>query len=442
MKQKLFGTDGIRTKAGEGVLTPENLRQLGQAIATHFKKGPIILGRDSRQSGEWIQTAIVDGITSAGPTVYTLGICSTPCLAHIVKNLPAATGGIMITASHNPPSDNGIKLFNSNGDKIEGKPATTIEKIFFSKKINNTAGKKATQRQDLQEIYLTNLTKIAKGADLKPLKICIDSAAGGGWEIAQKVFTKLGAKTIEVGATPNGKNINDGCGALYPEQLAHKVKQFGADLGIALDGDADRIVLVDKTGQTWNGDRITAMLAKELKAAEKLTNNKIVLTQYANQNTINYLKKIGINAQRVINGDIAVTKRCQKIGADIGGETSGHIIYRPWLSSSDGIMIALWTASIMAKQSLELAQLWPAYQEMPQKTWNIAVKEKIPINKIAGFNNALKKIKSHLGPGSRIFVRYSGTEPKLRILVEAPDPNQMIKAGEALSNPIKQKIGA
>jgi phosphoglucosamine mutase len=271
--------------------------------------------------------------------------------------------------------------------------------------------------------------------------VCTDSAAGGIWQIAPKAFESVGATVVEVGAVPDGKNINEGSGALHPEKLAEAVIRESANLGVAFDGDADRVIIVDDEGMIWDGDRIVAVLALWLKEKERLNNDAVVVTEYSNLSAVLFLESNGIRVEKVLNGDRAVAAKCKEIGAVLGGEVAGHIIYPEWMSASDGLFVAVWLAKIAHEKGVKLSSLRPDYQNFPSKVWNIAVREREPLEEIAGWQEEFEKQREYLGTEGRAFARYSGTEDLLRILVEAKDAEKMEKAGEALSEIIKKEIG-
>ncbi|MFV0485117.1 MAG: phosphoglucosamine mutase [Candidatus Saccharimonadales bacterium] len=444
MEKRIFGrTDGIRAKVGEEPLVPKTVRRLGGAISKYFNNGRIIIGRDTRESGDWILEELEAGMQASGATVIEAGTVPTPVVALLTKQDDTADSGIVITASHNPASDNGIKVLEASGDKLSDGEEVKIEEIFFGdwEQEETSAVEPAAPIDNVAQLYCASLRELIGSEDLSSYQICIDSAAGAAYGFANEVADILGTQLVDLGPAPTGKNINADCGALYPEKLAEKMRENSSDLGAAFDGDADRIVLVDDAGNIWDGDRIVSMLATHLKSQDDLPNSTVVLTEYSNLGAVRHLEQNGIKVEKVDNGDKEVLRRCRETGATLGGETSGHIIFTPWLSSSDGIMVAFLALSIMKRTGKKLSELWPSYENLPSKQWGIDVRKKLPLEEIQGWEDALREQTESLGGEGRIFVRYSGTENKLRILVEAVDAAKMEQVGTALSNIIRKEIG-
>ncbi|MDR3298025.1 MAG: hypothetical protein LBT19_01450 [Candidatus Nomurabacteria bacterium] len=444
MEKRIFEkTDGIRAKVGEEPLVPKTVQRLGGAISKFFNNGKIIIGRDTRESGEWISQELEKGMSEAGATILEAGTVPTPVVALLVKTDESANGGIMITASHNPATDNGIKVFHSGGDKLMDSEELEIENIFFSDwpPADAAISEPVAPLEDVTFRYSSELRKFLGNEDLSEYQAYVDSAAGSTYDFINKVSSSFGVQFDEIGPNPTGENINTNCGALYPEKLSEIMRQNPVDLGVAFDGDGDRIVLVDDLGRIWDGDHIVAMIATYLKSQENLPNNTVVLTEYSNLGAIQYLEQNGIRVEKVENGDKAVARKCQEVGAVLGGEFSGHIIFTTWLSSSDGIMIAFFTLLIVKRTGKKLSELWPAYENLPSKQWGINVREKLPLSEVPGWQAELDRQTDFLGTDGRIFVRYSGTEKKLRILVDATDATKMNQVGDILSSIIEKEIG-
>lgn len=444
MEKRIFGrTDGIRAKVGEEPLVPKTVRRLGGAISRYFNNGKIIIGRDTRESGDWILAELEAGMQASGATIIEAGTVPTPVVAFLTTQDDTADGGIVITASHNAASDNGIKVLQSSGDKLSDGEEINIEDIFFGdwELTEADAVEPIAIIDEVAQKYISALRKLIGPEDLSSYQMCIDSAAGAAYGFANEVANIMNVRLAEVGPAPTGQNINADSGALYPEKLAEKMRQNPLDLGVAFDGDADRVVLIDDVGRIWDGDRIVSMLAVHLKNENNLPNNTVVLTEYSNLGAVKYLEQNGIMVEKVDNGDKEVLRLCRELGAVLGGETSGHIIFTPWLSSSDGIMVAFLALSIMKRTGKKLSELWPAYESLPSKQWGIEVRKKLPLEDIPGWQDALKEQTDFLGQEGRIFVRYSGTENKLRILVEAIDSSKMEHAGAALEQIIRKEIG-
>ena len=417
MEKQIFGqTDGIRGKAGEEPLTEKTMTRLGWALGRLSKQGVVLIGRDTRESGGWIVDCIKAGLSVMGMKVVDCGILPTPALAILVKERAEAIFGIMVTASHNPADDNGVKVFNEDGDKLSDEMELEIEDLILAGDSVVAPASVMSESVDSAEVYVECLRRQIGMHDLGKKKILVDSAAGAAFSFSKKVWNSLGVEADEVGAVPDGRNINLNCGALYPEKLAELMAKSGAELGVALDGDADRVILADGNGRLWDGDRILAALARWLRQEGKLINNTVVLTEYSN---------LGV----------------MEVGAVLGAEVSGHIIYLPWLSSSDGTMVATWFVAQLAREGKRLADVWPDYEVLPSRQWGIFVKEKRPLEEVLGWEDELGRQRAMLGNMGRIFVRYSGTENKLRILVEAADDKIMNEAGDKLSEVIKKEIG-
>lgn len=436
MEKRIFEmTDGIRGKVGEEPITKPMMRCLGLSIAKYMPDGIILIGRDTRSSGIWIVKEIVAGLKSGGRTVWDVGIISTPGLAQLTRMNDKIISGIMVTASHNPATDNGVKVFDRLGDKITDAQELDIEAIIYSNPKPRRSGLgKVFQKPNLIDDYIEALASIASNVDLTGLRVCIDSAAGGAYGIGRRVFERLGAIVFEVGEEPDGENVNS-TGALTPEVVATAVLDRGADLGVSLDADADRIIIVDETGRAWNGDRMLAALAREFQV------DRAIATEYSNLGALNYIKSQGISLDKVVVGDREVARLAHELGARLGGEQAGHIIDLNWLSSSDGVMVGIMFATLIRSRGLPLSTLWPDYDDMPQQLWNIQVREKAPLATIEGWVPALMERSQRLGTRGRVFARYSGTEKKLRILVECDDIDLLTDTGESLASIIQREIG-
>jgi len=438
MKKRIFReTDGIRGKVGEEPLTEVSMRRLGRAIGRYFKGGKVLVGRDTRESGAWIDREVSAGMSEMGCEVWDVGEVTTPCVG-ILTGMEEVAGGVMITASHNPASDNGIKVFDGRGDKLTDEEELELERIFFE---DGWAGQGAGQVIDKTVLVKNYIGKVMAGTDLSGWKVCTDSAGGGAYGLVRRAFEEVGAKVVEVGPTPDGKNINEDCGASHPEKLAEAMVREGADMGVAFDGDGDRLIMVDDEGMVWDGDRIVSVIALWLKEKGRLANNVVVMTEYSNLSAVLFLGRNGIRVEKVLNGDRAVAQKCVDIGAMLGGEVAGHIIYLPWMLASDGLFASSLVAKIAHEKGLKLSELRPDYDNFPNKIWNIEVEERKPLEDISGWNEGLKKWREYLGVEGRAFARYSGTEDLLRILVEAKDIEKVKNAGEGLSEIIRKEIG-
>ncbi|MBR3164283.1 phosphoglucosamine mutase [Candidatus Saccharibacteria bacterium] len=479
MEKRVFGaTDGVRGKAGEWPLTEGAVRRLGGAVAKWFGENEeseqgvrILVGRDTRESGEWIAREICRGIREAGGEVVETGVLMTPALQKLIERDEEAVGGVMITASHNPAEENGLKVFKANGDKLSDEEELGVEEKFFElgeeddkagvrengigEKEDGVEGTESGENGDLEDgengsddegddavgVYVSLVRDLLGQREVRGAKIVLDAAAGAGHDFSRRVFEDFGVEVEQIDAEPDGRNINSGCGALYPEKVAEKARELGC-VGVALDGDADRIVLADEEGRVWSGDRIVVLLAEYLAKRNALRGGAVVLTEYSNLATIKYLEERGIRVEKVVNGDRFVVEKCHEIGAGLGGELSGHIIYLPWLESSDGTAMALFVLKIIGEENCQLADLWADYEDYPSKQWGIKVVEKREFGEIAGFTEAIERAREELGESGRVFIRYSGTENKMRILAEGEDLEMVEKIGESLAEIVKKEIGA
>lgn len=455
MTKKIFGeTDGIRAKVGDFPLRPNVLKTLGTAIANEMTAKEFLMARDTRLSGLWMSESLTAGLKAGGIEVKDLGVIPTPAISKILEQSDFQ-GGIMITASHNPATDNGVKLFVGNGDKSDDDLELAIEKRYFAMdlepdidlpdieyvEMGTDSDSVAKYVETARSVLLEGKNSETPAAEmLKNGKIMLDAASGAGHNFSRLVFEDFGLEVEVVDPEPNGENINEGYGALHPEKLAEYCKKTGV-MGIALDGDADRAILVDEYGRIWNGDRIVAFLSSYLKAEGQLKNDTVVLTEYSNLAAINYIESQGIKVDKVVVGDRAVAQKCKEQGAILGGENAGHIIYLPWLNSSDGTFVALLAQTIMREKGCALADLWPDYEEFPNEQLGVKVREKRPLEEVPGWTKALEEAQERLNGRGRVFTRYSGTEMKLRILVEGPDFREDHEVAEALKEIIEKEIG-
>jgi len=425
MKKKYFGTDGIRGTVNQGNINGEKFFKFGLAAGTYFtnqkkNKQIAIIAKDTRLSGYTLEPALVSGLTSAGMNVFTLGPLPTNGLAMLTKKMKANMG-IMITASHNPYYDNGLKLFGPDGlklsDKIEKKIESLIDsntsKHLLNPKILGRVKRLETANDDYIKILKSNFPK---NFNLKKMKIVIDCAHGAAYKAGEKLLTSLGAKVISVGIQPNGLNINKKCGSTYPNKIQKIVKKYKANLGIALDGDADRIILCDERSKIINGDQILAMLARRWKL-KKLLKGGVVGTLMSNYGLEKFLKNEKIKFIRANVGDRYVKEKMKKYQYNLGGEQSGHIILGKFATTGDGLLVALEVLFSLRKGE-KASKLFNVFKKVPQILENITVKNKNIINQNktkAAINIANKFIKNQ----GRLLVRKSGTEPKIRIMGES-----------------------
>lgn len=448
MKQ-LFGTDGIRGKANTYPITPEIALQVGKAIAHAFGaeghgSTRAVLGKDTRLSGYMIETALTSGLVSMGMDVLEIGPLPTPAIAHLTKSMGAACG-IMITASHNPSDDNGIKIFGSDGFKLPYDVERNVESHVLGGEINSAHINtqligKAYRVEDAQGRYIEFAKSSIENHSLKGLKIVLDCANGAAYRIAPYIFKELGAEIIKVGTNPDGYNINRNCGATYPQVASSLVLKHKADLGITLDGDADRVIFCDSNGKVVNGDRIIAMCALDYKERKRLAKNTVVTTSMSNLGFHKAMKKAGIKIEITEVGDRYVITRMREGGYNLGGEQSGHIIFMDYVTTGDGIITALHILKLMMTKQKTLSELADCMEEFPQLLTNINVKQKIPIVDISSLKNIISECEASLGKNGRTVIRYSGTENKIRILVEAHNSSDVKKWTKKISAVVKKEL--
>ena len=423
---KIFGTDGIRGEAGKDI-TPIVTVKVGLAIGIYFKKNTnrILIGKDTRRSGYMIENGMVSALTSLGYDVIQIGPMPTPSIAFLTQDM-RCDAGIMISASHNPYYDNGIKVFNHKGYKIDMKEEEAIEKIYnnankleshFEKRQNIGASKRIDDVIGRYIVYIKN--SFPKDINLKDIRIVVDTANGAAYKVAPIIFSELGADVVTINNTPNGYNINAACGALYPQSLSKKVLESRADIGFALDGDADRLVVVDNKGNIINGDKILGVLALYLKNEKLLANNGMVATIMSNMALENFLSQNKINLIRSNVGDKFVLDSMIKNSYNFGGEQSGHIVFSDYAKTGDGIVSALQILALMIKSNKKSSEILNPFELYPQLQESINVSNKISLD---GLQDKYKKL---IPSDIRHVIRYSGTENKLRILLECKTSDRM-----------------
>tara|TARA_A100001011_G_C14305929_1_gene843122 strand:- start:1554 stop:2885 length:1332 start_codon:yes stop_codon:yes gene_type:complete len=443
MKKKYFGTDGIRGTVNQGNINGEKFFKFGLAAGTYFKnlkknKQTAVIAKDTRLSGYVLEPALVSGLASAGMHITTLGPLPTNGLAMLTKSMRANLG-IMITASHNPYYDNGLKLFGPDGLKLSDKIEKKIEKIIDSKTAKQLSIPKILGRvkriENANEKYIKILRKnFPKNFNLKGIKIVLDCANGAGYKAAPKLLTDLGAKVIPIGVRPNGLNINNNCGSTNPHKLLKYVKKNKARLGISLDGDADRIIMCDEKSQIIDGDQIIAMLAKRWKK-KGILKGGVIGTLMSNYGLEQFLKKEKIKFIRTNVGDRYVKEAMKRNNFNLGGEQSGHIILGKFATTGDGLLVAL-EVLFSLRKGKKASQIFNVYKSIPQILENIIVREKNIINSKKckqAINNANKIIKNN----GRLLVRKSGTEPKIRIMGESTNKTLLIKCIKIIKRSIK-----
>lgn len=453
-KQKLFGTDGIRGTANEYPMLPEIVVKIGQAIgylivnkkiASKSENYKVVIGKDTRLSGYMIEQALASGLNSMGIHVQLVGPLPTPGIGYLTRTM-RASAGIVISASHNAYQDNGIKVFGPDGFKLPDHLEKEIEALVFDKDLTQFLSQSKeigrTRRiEDAQGRYIVYAkNSFPLDYTLDGLRIVLDTANGASYKVARAIFEELGAEVISLGDDPNGTNINDKVGALYPAKLAENVLQFRADVGISLDGDADRVIMVDEQGQIVNGDHILALCALHMKQKNILNKNTLVVTQMSNYGLEKKMNEHGISVIKTDVGDKYVVQEMRKNGYNLGGEQSGHIIFLDHSTTGDGCVAALNVLSVLKETGKKMSELNAVFEDMPQILINCRVKKKASLDEITGYRELLDKYETQLEGRGRIFIRFSGTEPVIRILVEGDDKLEITNIAESLAQFLDQKL--
>jgi len=451
---KLFGTDGVRGMANIGHMSAETVLEIGRATAYvckeyHKEKGTrptIVIGKDTRLSGYMLENALTAGICSMGVDVLLLGPLPTPAVAFITQDM-RADAGIVISASHNPYHDNGIKIFSRTGYKLPDSEELEIEELVTSGRIKDirsteAAVGKAKRIDDAIGRYIVFCKNtFPESMTLDGLKVVLDCANGASYKVAPIIFSELGAEVSAIHIDPNGMNINGNCGSQFTDDLKAKVLETGAEVGLAFDGDADRLIVVDENGAEVSGDQIIAICARQYKEHGLLKNNLVVATVMSNFGFFASMKEMGIETAVTDVGDRYVLERMVQDDAVLGGEASGHLIFHNHHSTGDGIISALQLLSIMRETGKPLSELAKVMRVFPQKLVNIDVGEKPPIEKIDELPEATQKAETELGDQGRVLIRYSGTQPMCRVMVEGPTEEMTNRIAEELADMIRKSIG-
>ncbi len=447
--RKLFGTDGIRAVAGEAPLDAPTIFATGLALAFTLKKlypaPQILLGADTRESSPWISAVIAAGLRRGGAEVLNAGIITTPGVAYLTRKHQFAAG-VVISASHNPWQDNGIKVFGGDGYKLPDSTEMEIEgEIFRHLKdllpadIKDQSAPPASK--EFREEYEAFLRGVVPGLDLKGKKIVIDCANGAAAIIASELFPSLGGEIHLTHVTPNGRNINENCGALHPETVARETKSLGADLGITFDGDADRALFADARGLVVNGDGVMLVAARDMKAKAELAGDLVVATTMSNMGLEAALRSSGIGMLRAPVGDKYVLEMMQKHQASLGGEQSGHILFLRRSTTGDGLLTALVLLDLLARSGKPLHELLSDLRVFPQVIVNVRVREKRPLDQIPAVVKSIQQAETDLHGNGRVVVRYSGTEALARVMIEAESEQQMREHADRIAQAIRVEIG-
>ncbi|MCH7517749.1 MAG: phosphoglucosamine mutase [Candidatus Dadabacteria bacterium] len=451
--KRLFGTDGIRGLANQDPMTPEMSLKLGKALTYTLKqnkknsyKPKIVIGKDTRLSGYIFEQALSSGIASMGADVLLVGPLPTPAIAFITTSM-RADAGIVISASHNPYEYNGIKIFDRFGFKLPDEKEMEIEDLIYNgdeKLIKSSPDEigKAFRIDDAPGRYVV-FAKNSFPADLtlEGIKLVLDCANGAAYKVAPLIFQELGAQLLTIGVNPNGKNINTDCGSLNPELLREKVLESGADLGIALDGDADRVIFCDEKGNIIDGDKIIAICAQEMIEKGKLKGNAIITTLMSNMALERFIRDQGAEFIRTQVGDRYVVEEMRARNSNLGGEKSGHIIFLDHTTTGDGTLAALQVLGIMKAKEKSLSELATIIDLYPQVLLNVRVEEKKDLNKIPELSKQIKKNEDRLNGKGRINIRFSGTEPISRVMVEGEDESLINEIAQELAQTIEKELG-
>lgn len=445
MLGRLFGTDGVRGVANVD-LTPELAFALGRSgafVLTNGKKRPqLVVGRDTRQSGDMLEAALVAGILSVGGDVLAAGIIPTPAIAYLTRVL-GADAGVMISASHNPVPDNGIKFFSAQGYKLPDETEDQIESFLAEHNLPRPTGGEVGKKRELDratELYLNHLQQ-ELGTDLSGFNIVVDTAHGAAYQAAPNILKRLGAEVTAINAAPTGTNINVNCGSTYPQMLQHMVKETGADVGLAFDGDADRLIAVDERGHLVDGDQIMAILALWQQEKGLLVGNGLVATSMSNMGLEIAFREHGLKLIRTQVGDRYVLEELQRRGWNLGGEQSGHIINLNYNTTGDGLSTALQLLNVLAEKRQPLSKLAAVVKHFPQLMINVPVKNKDGWQENEQIKAAISKAEQNLHGRGRILVRPSGTEPVIRVMVEGEEEGLLKDLADKIAAVITKQLG-
>lgn len=456
---KLFGTDGIRGRANRYPMTADMALKVGQAFgyilnqqSTHrVSTGnpcKVLIGKDTRLSGYMIEQALASGLNSMGVHVQLVGPLPTPGIGFLAQNM-RVDAGIVISASHNPFSDNGIKIFGSDGFKISDQVENEIEQLIHSGTLDSQLASveqigRTRRIDDSAGRYIVNVKNTFPLAySLEGIRIVLDCANGAAYKVAPQIFQELGAEVINLGNQPNGKNINDKVGALYPELTREAVLKYRADIGICLDGDADRVVLLDEKGELVNGDHILGICALHMKASGRLLKDTLVVTHMSNFGLHKKMKENGIHVVKTNVGDKNVVEEMRRNGFSLGGEQSGHIIFMQHSTTGDGCVAALNVLATMREQNKALSELSAGIEDVPQVLVNVTVARRVDLATLPGYAKMIEAIEERLGSeGGRVFVRFSGTEPLVRILIEGSDASFIQQSAQQVADYLKKHLQA
>ncbi len=447
---RLFGTDGIRGEANRYPMNAQIAFGIGQAVAYLFKKGShrakIIIGKDTRISGYMLEGSLEAGVTSMGGNPYLVGVLPTPGIAFVTQSM-RADAGIVISASHNPYEDNGIKIFNGAGSKLSDEQEEHIEDLILNDKLTSLLPPpremgQAFRMEDVQGRYIVFLKNtFARELSMEGMKMVLDVANGATYKVAPEAFAELGADVEVIHNTPNGLNINDSCGSQHTGDLKRRVAEKGASIGLAFDGDGDRLIAVDEKGKEITGDQILLMCAHVLKEQGRLKNNLLVSTVMSNLGLRVACKKYGLRHHASKVGDRYVLEDMVRLGGVVGGEESGHVLFLDHHTTGDGIVTAMQVIAVMVGTGKPLSELAAMMDVFPQKLINVDVKEKPEIATVPEIQRAVRQVEKELGDQGRVLIRYSGTQNMCRVMVEGPTAEVTEKYCAHLADIVKQFLG-
>jgi phosphoglucosamine mutase len=448
----LFGTDGIRGHANQDSMTPEIAFRLGAAVTHQARKRVkhpprVVIGKDTRISGYLFETAIASGVCTMGGRVMLCGPLPTPAIAHLTQSM-RADAGIVISASHNPYQDNGIKVFGPDGFKLPDAEEMDLEALIHGTELDTKRPVgmhvgRAERLEDARGRYVAFVkSTFPSDMTLEGVRIVVDAAHGAAYRTAPSIFSELGATVDAIGVKPNGKNINDRCGALHPEHVAKEVLKRKADIGIALDGDADRVILIDEQGKAIDGDAVMALCAAHMIRHNKLKHNTLVATVMSNLGLERAVQKHGGRLVRCAVGDRYVVEAMRNGGYNLGGEQSGHLIFLDYATTGDGLIAALQMLAIFLQANRPLSELSAeAMQRVPQILLNVTLSSRQPIESLPKTSKAIDSVNLKLGADGRVLVRWSGTEPKLRIMIEGPDSSDIQRFANEIADQVRAECG-
>ncbi len=449
--RRLFGTDGIRGKANVPPMTPELVVRLGRAIALVARRDAgraprIVIGKDTRLSGYMLETALEAGICAMGGRVLLTGPMPTPAVANLTQSM-RADAGVVISASHNPYDDNGIKIFGPDGFKLVDEREAEIERLLDDAALDQRpcTGERVGRAERIDDatgryiVYAKNA--FPKELTLNGLKVVVDAAHGAAYRVAPLVFSELGAEVTAIGVTPNGKNINKACGALHPAAMVREVLKRQAHIGIALDGDADRVIVADERGQIVDGDAVMALCATRMLKAGKLNGGTVVATVMSNMGLDRALAPLGGRVERTAVGDRYVVECMRKNGYAFGGEQSGHLVFLEHATTGDGVVGALQVLAVMVAEERPLSELAHVMEKVPQLLENVVLPMRRPIDEMPELTREIRRVEAELGRDGRVLVRWSGTEPKLRLMVEGPDMSRLEAVVRTMADAARSDMG-